>query len=296
MIKRAAISLILSFAAAGAVKAAAGEPVSCFDMVAVEETEVAFIPVPDAENLLAEASISTDYLAEIDHSADKHTPVSLYSLPYSWTTKSPDWHRLWLNTAVYAGAMVGTLGVLECLPEDATSWNRAEIREVPMFKRWYQNVFKKGPQWDTDSWIFNYVMHPYAGAVYFMSARSAGFNFGQSMLYSALISTVFWEFGIEAFMERPSIQDIFITPGVGSLIGEGFYRLKRQLVANDYRLAGSKVLGNVVGFLIDPVNELVGVFTGNPARVEAARRHGRTSSIMPSLVKGAPGFTFSCTF
>ncbi|MDE6109533.1 MAG: DUF3943 domain-containing protein [Muribaculaceae bacterium] len=296
MIKKAAISLILSLASAGAIKAVASEPVSSIDLVAVEDTEETFIPVPAADQLLAQATITTDYLADIDHSADKHTPISLYELPYSWTTKSPDWHRLWINTAVYAGAMVGTLGVLECLPEDATSWNRAEIREVPMFKRWYDNVFKKGPHWDTDSWAFNYIMHPYAGAVYFMSARSAGFNFGQSMLYSAFISTVFWEFGIEAFMERPSIQDIFITPGVGSLIGEGFYRIKRHLVANDYRLAGSKVLGNVVGFLIDPVNELVGVFTGNPARVEAARRHGRTSSILPANVCGAPGFTFTCTF
>lgn len=294
---KAAISLVMSIASATtAFAAAAGENSGSFGVVAVEETEVVTIPVPDAEELLAEATISTDYLTAIDHSDDKHTPVSIYELPYSWKGESHDWHRLWLNTAVFGGAMVGTLAVLECLPEDATSWNRAEIREVPMFKRWYQNVFKKGPQWDTDSWIFNYIMHPYAGAVYFMSARSAGFNFGQSMLYSAVISTVFWEFGIEAFMERPSIQDIFITPGVGSLIGEGFYRLKRHLVANDYHLAGSKFLGNVVACLIDPVNELMGVFTGNPARVEAARRHGRTSSIMPSLVQGAPGFTFSCTF
>ncbi len=296
MINKAAISLILSIASLGAGRAFAGEGISALDVVAVEDSEITLIPVPDTDDLLAQATISTDYLTAIDHTDDKHTPVSPYELPYSWKGKSPDWHRLWLNTAVYAGAMVGTLGVLECLPEDATSWNRAEIRQVPMFKRWYRNVFKIGPTWDGDSWIFNYIMHPYAGAVYFMSARSVGFNFGQSMLYSAFISTVFWEFGIEAFMEPPSIQDIFITPGVGSLIGEGFYRLKRHLVANDYRLAGSKVLGNIVGVIIDPVNELMGLFTGNPARVEAARRHGRTSSIMPANVGGAPGFTFSCTF
>lgn len=251
---------------------------------------------PDPDSLRASAVIVTDYCAEIDHSRDHHTPVSPYELPYSWTASSPDWHRLWLNTAVYAGAMVGTLGVLECLPEDATSWNRAEIRNVPMFKRWYRNVIKKGIAWDKDNWIFNYVMHPYAGAVYFMSARSCGFNFWQSMLYSSLISNVFWEFGIEAFMERPSIQDCIITPGIGSLIGEGFYRLKRKLVEDDYRLWGSKVAGNIVAFLIDPVNEVLGLCIGNPARAEAARRRGVQSSLLPSSVGGAPGFTFTCTF
>ena len=279
------VALILSLLLTVAIAAAANDS---------RATEL--IPVPDPSELKAGATIDTAYCKAISHESDHHQPVSLYELPASWTASSPDWHRLWLNTAVYAGAMVGTLGVLECLPEDATSWNRAEIRNTPMFTRWYRNVFKLGPNWDTDSWIFNYIMHPYAGAVYFMSARSSGFNFWQSFAYSACISTIFWEFGIEAFMERPSIQDIFVTPCIGSLIGEGFYRAKRKLVEQDYRIFGSRVVGGVAAFLMDPVNELLGLFIGNPARVEAARKRGVQSSIMPATVCGAPGFTFSCTF
>lgn len=235
---------------------------------------------PDADSLRASAVIVTDYCAEIDHSLDSHTPVSPYELPYSWTGSTPDWHRLWLNTAVYAGAMVGTLGVLECLPEDATSWNRAEIRNVPMFKRWYRNVIKKGIAWDKDNWIFNYVMHPYAGAVYFMSARSCGFNFWQSMLYSSLISNVFWEFGIEAFMERPSYQDIFITPVVGSVLGELMYRGKRHIVDNGYELLGSWFLGHAACFVLDPVNEVIDLFRGSPTRDLVKRRRHRVESNM----------------
>jgi hypothetical protein len=67
-------------------------------------------------------------------------------------------------------------------------------------------------------------------------------------------------------MERPSIQDIFITPLVGSAIGEGFYRLKRNIVNHGYTLFGSKAVGNIVVFLIDPVNEVIGLFAGNDAR------------------------------
>lgn len=192
--------------------------------------------------------------------------VSPYELPYSMTGRSYDWHRLWINTATLSGAFVGTLLVLECLPEDATSWNRAELQDVPLFKRWHNHVIKKGPEWDHDKFYFNYILHPYAGAVYFMSARSCGFNFWQSLLYCSLISNVGWEFGIEAFMERPSYQDMLITPLVGSAIGEGFYKLKRRIVCNGYQLAGSSFLGNLVVFIIDPVNEVIDLFRGSKTR------------------------------
>lgn len=212
-------------------------------------------PMPDADidDTLAAADTTIHY-----------TPP--YALPYTIGYSAPDWHRMWLNTAVLCSAYVTTLGVLTILPADATAWNRADITSVAPFNRWYRNIFKWGPEWDHDNAIFNYVLHPYAGAVYFMAARGCGFNFWQSMLYSAIISTVGWEFGIEAFMERPSYQDLFITPVVGSLVGEGFYRLKRKIVGQDYRLAGSKVLGNIVAFLIDPVNEFVGLLAGNDCR------------------------------
>ena len=177
----------------------------------------------------------------------------------------PNWKRLWINTGtLFAGGFTAVV-IMEALPDGSTNWSRAERREVPLFKRWWNHV-KSGPHWDGDSWMFNFVLHPYGGAAYFMTARSCGFNFWYSALYSACISTFFWEYGIEAFNEIPSIQDLFITPVIGSLLGEGFYFVKRYIVDHDYRLLGSKVVGNVVAFLVDPVNELVGYFGGNSAR------------------------------
>ena len=225
--------------------------------------------------------------------------ISIYELPYSRTAKSYNWPRLWVNTGILVGAYVGTLVVLECLPEDATSWNRANLQKDPPAKRWVSNVFRRGPEWDHDNVIFNYVLHPYAGAVYFMSARSCGFNFYQSLLYSALISTVGWEFGIEACMERPSIQDIFVTPLVGCVIGELFYKLKRNIVADGYRLFGSPVIGNIVAFLIDPVNEVVGYFGHSDTRrlgIAGRKRPAVTSSLTPMIGHGTAGFSLVCTF
>lgn len=193
-------------------------------------------------------------------------PQTIYARPASWTYSDPWWHGMWINTAIYAGAFIGTLFVLECLPEDATAWNRAELQKDPFYTRWFNNIFKKGPEWDHDKFVFNYVLHPYAGAAYFMAARTCGFNFWQSMLYSACISTIGWEFGIEACMERPSYQDIFITPLVGSIIGEGFYRLKRLIVDRDYYILGSRAIGHILAFFLDPVNEIVGLLSPGTCR------------------------------
>jgi len=258
-----------------------------------------------AAAMLATAPIKTNAALEIDSCRIdtlfrlKEARVSPYALPYSVNGNSYDWHRLWMNTAVLSGAFVGTLLVLECLPEDATSWNRAELQDVPLFKRWHNHVIKKGPEWDHDKFYFNYVLHPYAGAAYFMAARSCGFNFWRSALYGTVISTVGWEFGIEAFMERPSIQDIFVTPIVGSCIGESFYHVKRWLVDNDYQLLGSPVLGGILAFLVDPVNEFTGLWLGNPARSIVHKKRnlaGAALTIAPIRQKGCHGFCLTGVF
>lgn len=225
---------------------------------------------------------------------------NIYARPYSLTGNVyPNWGRLWANTGTLVGAYVATLFVLECLPPDATAWNRAEIQSVPLFKRWSNHVIKQGPEWDHDKFVFNYILHPYAGAVYFMSARSCGFGFWQSMLYSTIISNIGWEFGIEAFMERPSYQDLFVTPVIGSCIGELFYRAKRDIVSHDYTLAGSRVLGNIVVFLIDPVNEVLNLMRGSDTRrLHLGRGSARRveSSLYPVGAAGAPGFTLTVNF
>ncbi len=258
--------------------------------------------------LPAEAAVGVDYVSVTEFEPDsdaisrmpvtKALPPSIYTMPYSMCGSYPNWHRMWINTAVLSGAFVSTLLVLECLPEDATTWNRAELQKDPATTRWFKNVFKRGPEWDHDNPIFNYVLHPYAGAAYFMAARSCGFSFWGSLLYSTAISTVGWEFGIEACMERPSIQDIFITPLVGSVFGECFYRLKRHIVSHGYRLWGSPVIGNIVVFLIDPVNEVVNLFRGSDTRhlYPHEKKHEISSVLMPYVGKSSAGISLTCIF
>lgn len=269
----------------------------CLPGIARGEIAAVYSETADLEFVMADPNgAQPDFSSFQTLKPHKGTIPSIYSLPYSLTGNVPDWKRVWINTGVFTAAYVGTLAVLECLPEGATNWNRATIQSTPWYRRWYQNVIEKGPSWDGDAYMFNYVLHPYAGAVYFMAARSCGLNFYRSLLFSTLVSTVGWEFGIEGTMEQPSWQDIFITPLVGSCFGELFYILKRHIVDHGYRLFGSAILGNIVAFVIDPVNEVVGLFAGNPARRYAASRRGVTSSLSPSVGRGAMALTLRCTF
>lgn len=234
---------------------------------------------------------------------DPDAPQSIYDHPYSLTASYPNYGRLAGNTTVLFAGGFTMLMILQALPDDATAWNSADRKRTPMFQRWYENVMH-GPVFDKDNAIFNYVLHPYAGAAYYMSARSQGFNFWQSALYSFAISTFFWEYGIEAFNEIPSINDLIITPMGGMLLGEAFYIAKRYIVEHDYELLGTKWLGYPVAFILDPVNECLGWFRGNNAHGYSSRRHTDTApriNLSPDLrpIRGGGlsyGFTFSATF
>lgn len=222
----------------------------------------------EAVNLIADSlAINSDALSlGVGKGTFKPT---LYDLPYSLLEHRPNYKKLLYNTAALYAAGVLALGVLELLPENATAWNKEEIRNIPAAKRWWEHV-KAGPVVDKDSWIFNYVLHPYGGAAYYMSARTQGFNAFWSFVYCFGVSTVFWEYGIEAVNEIPSAQDLILTPVVGSILGEYFYKLKRHIVSNGYELFGSSLLGNIVVYIIDPVNEVLGHLYGNDVRRNAS--------------------------
>lgn len=256
------------------------------------------------DTVAASSRILSDDADPFGYEKENKSPdrICIYDMPYSINASYPDYRRLAGNTAVlFAGGIV-TLGVLALLPEDATAWNKKENEGVPLFQRYFNNVIK-GPHFDSDNAIFNYVLHPYAGAAYYMSARSQGFNLWQSWLYSFAVSAFFWEFGIEAFMERPSWQDLIITPMGGLVLGEAFYLAKRHIVQNDYRLLGTKWLGYPVAFLLDPVNECLGYFRGNDAH-GWSKRHKATDPTFEMQPQITPlrgggttyGFSMKLTF
>lgn len=183
----------------------------------------------------------------------------VYDRPYSLSENIVDKETIKRNTAVMFGVGVGTMAFLYAMPSGFTNW---EDDGKSPFKKWWDNVSRE-PVWDSDDFFLNYVTHPYAGAIYYMGARSAGANAAYSFLYSFALSTFFWEYGLEAFAERPSIQDLIVTPVIGSLLGEGFYVAKRHILENDGYLCDSKTLGKATLWLMDPITEAGHLLWGN---------------------------------
>lgn len=177
----------------------------------------------------------------------------------SYPPKRRDFRRLGYDSAMYLGAAVIGFGVLWSMPESATNWDKEEMKEKGILWKWKENV-KAGPVWDEDDWVLNWITHPYCGGIYYMTARSSGFTVLESFGYSAFMSTFFWEYGIEAFAEVPSKQDLIITPVVGSMVGEGFFYAKKSIMRHDRKILKSKMLGYTTLFLMDPFNTLLDGF------------------------------------
>jgi len=141
--------------------------------------------------------------------------------------------------------------VLWAMPEELTKWDKdREISDV--FDKWQENV-KDGPVVDEDDWAVNFIGHPLSGAYEYMFLRNAGFSKLESFGFAVFVSTVMWEYGIEAFAEVPSIQDLLLTPTIGALLGEAFHVMDSKLKDNDYILLNSRRFGRIVHHIINPV-------------------------------------------
>lgn len=159
------------------------------------------------------------------------------------------------DTIYLQGVMLSTVGLLSLMPESITNWSGATLKEKSLWDRWSEHV-SSAPVWDDDAWTINYIGHPVSGAYYYTMARNDGMSAYESAAFSTLMSTFFWEYGYEAFSEVPSIQDIILTPLIGSLLGEQLFVLQHKLDENGGNVWGSKRAGDIAYFLIDPLGHI----------------------------------------
>ncbi|GLS91138.1 hypothetical protein GCM10007916_22070 [Psychromonas marina] len=187
---------------------------------------------------------------------EKEVAPDFYDSPYQVSLFSPqngeDSDRLLSQTYSIFGLGLGVIAVLAVMPESITNW---EKNDLDLINKWTDNV-KSGPVWDRDDAILNYVMHPYFGGVYYQSARKSGYRQWDAFIYSTMMSTFFWEYGVEAFAEVPSIQDLVVTPVLGWAYGEWAYTTERDIWLNGGTVLGSESLGNTALFFLDPVDSI----------------------------------------
>lgn len=180
---------------------------------------------------------------------------ALYDSPYRVTLFKPqngeDGARVWSQTKSMFFYGAGVALFLAALPESATGWDT----EDDIFSKWVENV-QAGPVWDHDNWAYNYIGHAYVGGVYYQVARKSGYRQWDAFVYTTLMSTFYWEYGIEAFAEVPSIQDLVYTPLIGWVYGEWAFQTEMGIRDRNNKVAGSKILGETSLFLLDPIDSL----------------------------------------
>lgn len=188
------------------------------------------------------------------------------------------------------GAM-GFAGLLYLLPQSITKWDKSKTSNTVLDK--YKSNVRSGPIRDKDHWAINYIGHPIAGATYYQVARNLNLSPFQSFGYSVIMSTFFWEYGIESFAEKPSTQDLWITPILGSILGELFFQMGQSIKNKNGTVLGSERLGNFVMVLLNPagslsnqINKLLG-----SRFVQESRLH---LTSLPAVCRRSSGITEDC--
>jgi hypothetical protein len=222
----------------------------------VLDKENSAIPGPIVDNSLTKDTSIKVFADSIVADTTLLTTSVKQKVPLAYPPLTRDYAKLGINTSLFIGATIVSFGVLWLMPESVSNWDKEEIKEEGLTDKWKANV-KAGPIIDEDAFYLNWITHPYAGAVYYMTARSSGFNRLECFCYSTIMSTLFWEYGVEAFAEIPSWQDLIITPTIGSLFGEGFFYAKKEIFKHDKRILKSKFLGVTTLFVLDPFNTIV---------------------------------------
>ncbi len=161
----------------------------------------------------------------------------------------PDWSGLTRDTVYIVGMHWVVIGILYVSPESFSGWSE-EQKNSDYFAKWRSNV--KQAVWDKDDFYVNYVLHPYWGSTYYTRGRERGLSRSGAFWFSALQSALY-EFGTEAFFEKPSIQDLIVTPGFGALLGMYFETVRDGIK----RRAGSLSFGDKTLLVVtDPLGAI----------------------------------------
>jgi hypothetical protein len=191
--------------------------------------------------------------------------------------EAPDWDGVWRDTGILFGSQIAAAGIIYLMPESFSGWSDEQKRNV--FKKYGNNVGH--PSVDEDKFYVNYLLHPYWGATYYIRGRERGLDKVPSFVYSALISAMY-EFGVESFFEKPSIQDLIVTPVAGSLLGAFVFEPVRESIKRKQVL---RWYDDAVLIVTDPV----GVLSSVVEKLFGIKSTVRLQYSAPQLQKLSPG-------
>ena len=152
------------------------------------------------------------------------------TIPWLRNEHAGIWKKIGRAELFIGGVELLGMTVLICLPKEVTKWSHTWAQDAwRNMKRSFSNL----PVWDKDDWQLNYIGHPIAGSYYYNALRSQNASRFHSFLFSTAQSFI-WEYFIEGMAEKPSTQDLFITPVVGSMLGESTHQLTMIMRRNGF--------------------------------------------------------------
>ena len=173
------------------------------------------------------------------HRDTSRAPVTDSKLPE--VGPPPPRHTIKTLGTLFGLSLVG-IGVYAWAPTSFTGADKENAWEEA--RDHFKEAWTKRPVLDKDKDAVNYLGHPYFGMAYYLSQRNYGESPLYSFLFSAFTSTCF-EYFIESWSERPSVQDLIITPIVGSILGELVFRATQEM-RKDGLTTGEKVILTVI--------------------------------------------------
>jgi hypothetical protein len=170
------------------------------------------------DSLLISGNSSTIQSDTLKSFIVKKDPPFLYSLNMNHKEK-PLFNKIVRGNNYVMGYNAFIMTFLLIVPEAISKWNKENDLNFPAIGHQYHDSYTTPPVIDHDMFITNYLGHPYQGGFYYNSVRSQGATVLQSSLF-CWGQTLLWEYGWEAGLEQPSIQDLIVTPLAGILVGE----------------------------------------------------------------------------
>ncbi|PIP89937.1 MAG: hypothetical protein COW01_00500 [Bdellovibrionales bacterium CG12_big_fil_rev_8_21_14_0_65_38_15] len=190
-------------------------------------------------------------------------------------TRDAMWHYEYIDRNHEKSETWKHLGIIY-----AASWALYPLTQPTVFKdngsfKNYGNNFGE-VVFDRDTPFWNWLVHPISGSQLYLYYRANGYNRIDSVGLTFISSTLF-EFTVEVYTEPASIQDLYQTPILGSILGYGIENLSLWLLNTNHPIA--KFLGHT----LNP-STMFGFFEGKVRTV-------------PSLDgKGGAGVTFIYEF
>lgn len=133
-----------------------------------------------------------------------------------------------------------------------TNWNKYVLgsgwAQVSLDKVW--PPWERELELDTGWYWTNFVLHPYQGSLYYLSARNSNLNVAESFLITCAGSAM-WEFFGE--LNKPSINDLVYSSLGGFIVGEMLYRFGLEASAKS----------DLLVFLFNPMRIITDPLTGH---------------------------------